>query len=213
LRHGPECETAVTIAHRAGRDGGLDLSRHQRSISLVGARQYTNREWKLLSWWLATMHPQAEISMNVRVGPPKPLTGLTLPPPMLERMARVRNRWVDAIFIEDGLVNLVEAKIQPDPGIFSRLIHYLRKFRADPEFAQYKNAPVRLIALVYNDDPSVAVEAPWYGVNWTVYQPDLSGFLPPQLLGTPLAVLDYPLPMDWPARLQGLLNPGSFTSS
>ena len=179
----------------------------------MGARQYTNREWKLLSWWLATYHPQAEISMQVRLGPTKPLEGITNPSATDLAMARVRNRWADAVFVENGLPYIVEACMQPDPGIFSQLIHYARKFRADPFFSKYANQPLGLIALVYSDDPSVAIEAPWYGINWVVYQPNLQGFLPPQLLGTPLDTGDYVLPWDWPTRLKSLLNPGSFASS
>ena len=172
----------------------------------MGARQYTNREWKLLSWWLATFHPNAEILMNVRVGPTPPLVGITNPTPAEQRMARVRNRWADAIYFENGMVYIVEADLQPDPGIFSQLLHYCRKFRADPTFAAFKNDPIVPIALVYNDDPSVSIEAPWYGVQWIVFQPNLAGFLPPQLLGTPIDNPDYLLPQDWPTRLAGLLK-------
>jgi hypothetical protein len=178
----------------------------------MASRQYTNREWKLLSWWLATYHAQAEISMQVRLGPTNPLEGITNPTAADLAMARVRNRWADAIFIENGLPYIVEASIQPDPGIFSQLIHYARKFRADAFYSQYAAQPLGLIALVYSDDPSVSVEAPWYGIQWVVYQPNLQGLLPPQLLGSPLATVDYVLPWDWPARLKTLLNPNSYVS-
>lgn len=176
----------------------------------MGKRQYTNREWKLLSWWLATFHPNADIMMNVRVGPTVTPGSAYVPPPDPGDLLRVRNRWADAIYIEAGAVNIVEAKIEPDPGIFSQLIHYARKFRADPAFVEYAAAPLRLIALVYNDDQSVAQEAPWYGVQWVVYQPNLNGFLPPQMLGSPLASIDSLLPQDWPARLQswGIVSGG-----
>lgn len=181
--------------------------------SMVGARQYTNREWKLLSWWLATYHSQAEISMQVRLGPTNPLSGITNPTSADLAMSRVRNRWADAVFVENDLPYIVEACMQPDPGIFSQLIHYARKFRADPFFSKYANQPLGLIALVYSDDPSVSAEAAWYGVTWIVFQPNLEGFLPPQLLGSPLDIGETVLPWDWPTRLQSLLNPGSFSSS
>ncbi len=176
----------------------------------MGKRQYTNKEWKLLSWWLATYHPNADISMQARVGP-TPMPGLTTSPIAPDaNLLRVRNRWMDAVFLENGTVNIVEAKIDPDPGIFSQLLHYARKLRADPAFAQYAQAKLNLIALVYNDDPSVAQEAPWYGVQWVVYQPALSGFLPPNV-GTPaLTAIGSLLPQDWPARLNtwGIVSGG-----
>ena len=179
----------------------------------MGARQYTNREWKLLSWWLATFHPRAEILMNVRVGNPPPLTGIANPTAAELNMTRVRNRWVDAIYVEDGVVTIVEAKMTPDPGIFSQLIHYARKFRVDPSFATWQGMPLHLVALVYSDDPSVSQEASWYGVQWVVWQPALAGFLPAQVLGTPIASEESLLPQDWPARLSRLLTGKSWSQS
>jgi hypothetical protein len=170
----------------------------------MGKRQYTQREWKLLSWWLATTHPNAEILMNVRVGPTAPLAGVEAVGPIEVNASRLRNRWVDAIFFEGGTVSIVEAKMEPDPGIFSQLVHYARKFRLDPTFAQYANTPLNLIAVVYNDDPSVSIEAPWYGVQWVTYQPDLNDFLPAQSKGVEAAVVGGLLPQDWPARVSWL---------
>lgn len=178
----------------------------------MGARQYTNREWKLLSWWLATYHPLAEIWMNVRVGPTNSLVGVQNPTPAMLSMSRVRNRWADAIFLEDGIVTIVEAKMTPDPGIFSQLIHYARKFRVDPTFAQFAGNPLNLVALVYSDDASVSQEASWYGVQWVVYQPTLNGFLPPTVNPNLLASDQSLLPMDWPARLSRILNGSSWSA-
>jgi hypothetical protein len=167
----------------------------------MGTRLYAQREWRLLSWWLATYHCNAEILMNVRVGPTLNI-GQRFPTDELERQAaRLRNRWVDAIYFEAGEVNIVEAKMEPDPGVFSQLVHYARKFRADPTMERWKGWPINLVALVYHDDPSVAAEAPWYGVRWVVYQPDLEGFVPPQLRGGELEATCAFLPQDWPARI------------
>jgi len=168
----------------------------------MGKRQYTNKEWKLLSWWLATYHPNADISMQTRVGPTVAPVVQSAFDDGTANLLRVRNRWADAIFIDAGALNLVEAKIDPDPGIFSQLIHYARKIRADPTFAEFSSAPLNLIAVVYNDDPSVAQEAPWYGVRWVVYQPTLQGFLPPAMKGSALESIESTLPHDWPARLR-----------
>jgi len=170
----------------------------------MGARQYVQKEWRLLSWWLATYHPHADISMNVRLGPVTPTLPLSAYTTAEGNMQRVRNRWADAVFVESGAPTIVEAKLEPDPGIFSQLLHYARKFRADPGFSALSHMPLTLVALVYNDDPSVAVEAPWYGVRWEVFQPNLSGFPPAATRANPLSTADAPLALrqDWPARLQ-----------
>lgn len=167
----------------------------------MGARVYAQKEWRLLSWWLATQHPNAEILMNVRVGLTQPVVGVATSASGDTQLGRVKNRWADAIFLENGEVSIVESKLDPDPGIFSQLVHYLRKFIADPTFAEWQGFPRRLIALVYNDDPSVAQEAPWYGVRWVVYQPALTGFAPPMVKGIALGTSVVPLPVDWAARL------------
>lgn len=167
----------------------------------MGSRQNAQREWQLLSWWMVHAHPLFdELWMNVRVGP----TQLTPGSPVgvtFQNMARVRNRWADLVFLENGALNLVEAKMEPSPGIFSTLIHYARKLRMDSQFARFANAPLNLIALVARDDPSVAMEAPWYGVQWVVHQP---GFLTEQqtiVTGNDAGGPAPALPQDFLARV------------
>jgi hypothetical protein len=184
----------------------------------MGARAYAQREWRLLSWWLATYHADAEIVMNQRVGPALTTLPAGTPVAASSQAAYVRNRWTDAIVIYPQMAILVEAKLDPDPGVFSQLIHYLRLLRLDPSFTELNNLPIQLVALVYRDDPQVSIEAPWYGVNWVVYQPPLTDFPPvaqrvSQLTGVPSI-----LPHDWPARLnswgiQALGVSGSSTGS
>jgi len=167
----------------------------------MASRTVAQREWRLLSWWLATFHPNAEIYMNVRVGPTPQWFGGSLVTPATARMARVWNRWIDAIVIDGMWVALIEAKMVPDPGIFSQLVHYARLFRMDPEFEKYKEAQLNLVALVYKDDPSVSFEAPYYGVQWIVYQPALDDFVPPQLRQGFAGSVAPELPQDWPSRI------------
>ncbi len=167
----------------------------------MGSRTYAQREWKLLSWWLATYHANAdEILMNVRVGPTV-IPTIAGAPAAVPSTARLVNRWADAIYLENGIASIVEAKMEPDPGIFSQLLHYGRKFKMDPTFAAWHHLPLELVALVYNNDLSVAREAPWYGVKWVVYQPVMNDFVPPQLKGTFADSIGSMLPQDWPARV------------
>lgn len=169
----------------------------------MAARQYVQKEWRLLSWWLALKHPNADISMNVRLGAPAvraPVPGLPASP---EPVARVFQRYADCVFIENGQPVLVEAKLEPDPGIFSQLIHYARKFRIDPAWGHFANVPLKLVAVVYHDDPTVSIEAPYYRINWEVFTPNLAT-LPAQaqrILDAVQGDVPPPLPSDWPARL------------
>jgi len=169
----------------------------------VAERQYVQKEWRLLGWWLALKHPHADISMNVRLGPPQPGTTLSAMSPDTGLRSRVFNRYADCVFVENGDPYIVEAKLDSNAGIYSQLIHYARKFRRDPNWQAYENRPLHLIALVYHDDPDVAIEAPWYGVRWEVFQPDLIELAPPRVR---LPVLDAAgeapyLPSNWAMRL------------
>jgi hypothetical protein len=167
----------------------------------MATRQSVQREWRLLSYWLAAFHPNAEIYMNVRVGPTLNIGGVPPVGSIEEQASRLRNRWADAIFFEGNLATIVEAKIEPDPGIFSTLFHYLRKFRMDPYFSRVIHPRVDLVALVQKDDPSVAWEAPFYGVQWIVYHPPGSTVEENAARGGAVADIPLELPQDWPARL------------
>ena len=143
--------------------------------------------------------------MNVRVGPTI-ATGLPYPLTQAQaNLARVLNRWADTVFLENGTVNLVEAKMRPDPGIFSKLVHCARKLRLDPTWSAYASWPMNLIAVVAADDPSVAMEAPFYRVQWVVYQPSFLTSDQTQASGVGTPISPVPLPQDYPARLD-LLN-------
>jgi hypothetical protein len=168
----------------------------------MASRTYAQREWRLLSWWLATFHADAEILMNARVGPSLTALAPGMDESAASASAYARNRWTDAIVIYPDHIIIVEAKLQPDPGIFSQLIHYARMFRSDPQFAYLSGVTLQLVALVYRDDPQVAIEAPWYNIRWEVYQPALTDFPPAYTSMQQLTAVPSTLPQDWPARLR-----------
>jgi len=64
---------------------------------------------------------------------------------------------------------------------------------------------MNLIAVVAADDPSVAMEAPFYRVQWVVYQPSFLTSDQTQASGVGTPISPVPLPQDYPARLD-LLN-------
>src|ERR1700720_262017 len=126
---------------------------HCANILHMSSRATAQREWQLLSWWLAQYHSQAQIFMNQRVGPTLQLGNVYPMDEATEQISRRRNRWVDAIYIESGGLHLVEAQMEPDPGVFSQLIHYAHKLRMDPTWAAYASWPLNLEALIARDDP------------------------------------------------------------
>ena len=80
-------------------------------------------------------------------------------------------RWCDAIFIEDGFVNIVEAKLRPDLGVIGQLEGYQKLFPQTPEFQVYKDWPVKMILLSPYLDLNVAELCKDKGIIYEVWEP------------------------------------------
>ena len=81
-------------------------------------------------------------------------------------------RWCDAIFIEDGFVNIVEAKLRPDLGTIGQLEGYKELFPVTPEFDQYKDWPIKMILLSPVLDLGVAQICTKKGITYEVWKPE-----------------------------------------
>lgn len=97
------------------------------------------KESELLVKWLWEFHREKLQWRRVRLG--------VVPTKEMAREYNVLLRWVDAIFIDNGIVYLVEAKLRPHPGAIGQLELYKKLFYQTLEFKQYWNNPVRLILL------------------------------------------------------------------
>lgn len=104
------------------------------------ALKYRNGPEKaLLNSWLWKEHQTSIQWRNVRLGP--------LPTKELARAYNVLMRFADAVYLEDGTVFIVEAKIRPGPGAIGQLELYLQLFKETPEFSAYKLWPIKLVLL------------------------------------------------------------------
>lgn len=97
------------------------------------------KESVLLTKWLAEFHRTSPQWKRVRLGVPAN--------PEEAKYFQVLLRWADAVFIEDGFVNIVEAKLRPTPGAIGQLEVYKDLFKVTPEFSQYSENPIKLILL------------------------------------------------------------------
>lgn len=93
----------------------------------------------LLTKWLAKFHRTSPQWKRVRLGVPAN--------PEEAKFFQVLLRWADAIFIKDGIVHIVEAKLRPTPGAIGQLEVYKDLFKVTPEFSQYSENPIKLILL------------------------------------------------------------------
>ena len=106
------------------------------------------KESILLSRWLARFHRTAPQWKRVRLGIPAF--------PDEAKYYQVALRWADAIFLEDGFMNIVEAKLKPDLGVIGQLEGYKELLKVTPEFSAYENWPVKMIILTPVLDLAIA---------------------------------------------------------
>ena len=105
------------------------------------------KESILLSRWLAKFHRTSPQWKRVRLGIPAF--------PEEAKYFQVALRWADAIFLQDGHVNIVEAKLKPDFGVIGQLEGYQKLFKVTPEFSSYQHWPIKLIILTPTIDYSI----------------------------------------------------------
>ncbi len=121
------------------------------------------KESILLTSWLAEFHRTSPQWKRVRLGVPAN--------PEEAKLYSVLLRWADAIFIEDGFVYIVEAKLRPEFGAIGQLEGYKELFYVTPEFNQYKDWPVKMILLSPFLDLGIAEICTKKGIIYDVWKP------------------------------------------
>lgn len=121
------------------------------------------RESVLLTRWLAAFHRTSLQWKRVRLGIPAN--------PEEAKLYSVLQRWCDAIFIEDGFVNIVEAKLRPDLGVIGQLEGYKELFPVTPEFEVYKDWKIKLILLSPVMDLGIAQICTKKRITYEVFTP------------------------------------------
>ena len=121
------------------------------------------KESVLLTRWLADFHRTSIQWKRVRLGIPAN--------PAEAKMYSVLMRWADAVFLENGIVYIVEAKLRPDLGTIGQLEGYDELFKVTPEFSAYANWPVKLVLLSPVMDLAIAQICSKKGIIYEVYKP------------------------------------------
>lgn len=124
----------------------------------------TFKETDLLNAWLWQFHRTDVQWRRVRLG--------VLPTKALARMYMTILRWADAIFLKDGIVHIVEAKLRPDLGAIGQLEGYEKLFKQTPEFSAYQNWPIQKILLTTMRDLNVIQLASDKEIQYVVYTQD-----------------------------------------
>ena len=121
------------------------------------------KESVLLTKWLAKFHRTSLQWKRVRLGIPAN--------PEEAKLYSVLLRWADAIFIEDGFVNIVESKLRPEFGAIGQLEGYKELFKVTPEFIAYQDWPIKMILLSPVMDLGIAQVASKKNITYEVWKP------------------------------------------
>lgn len=125
------------------------------------------KESELVNKWLWKFHPTSLQWRRVRLG--------ITPDKEKARIYMVILRWADAVFIEDGIVHIVEAKLRPNAGAIGQLEHYQLLFRRTPEFSSYWKYPIQLILLTNYMDLEIVELCSQKGIKYEFFQPPFAG--------------------------------------
>jgi len=121
-------------------------------------------EAKLVNEWLRLNHPQALQWKRVRLGP--------LPNKQLSQLFKVAQRWADAIYLEDDVIHIVEAKVRPTATAIGQLELYRELFPDTPEFSQFRGKAIKLIFLTTADDVPIRRLCDEKGIEYVVFAPE-----------------------------------------
>jgi len=122
------------------------------------------KESILLTSWLKTFHRTNPQWKRVRLGIPAN--------PEEAKLYSVLLRWADAVFLEDGIMYIVETKLRPDLGAIGQLEGYKELLRVTPEFSQFENWPIKMILVSPVMDLGIAQICTKKGIIYEVWKPE-----------------------------------------
>ena len=93
-------------------------------------------ETLMRSRWVKKLGNEIPRWYNVRMG--------KLPDTDMARAFKVIQGYADLVYIEEGIINIVEFKIRDFKGAIGQLLSYRQEFPKTPEFEPYKNFPISL---------------------------------------------------------------------
>jgi len=105
-----------------------------------------------------------------------------VPTQEMARMYSVVLRWADAIYIHEGKVHIVEAKLKVSPGAIGQLEHYAELFRRTPEFSQYHSLPIQLVLLTPHLDMEMVELCSRKGIAYVHWIPEGYEYIDGKLL-------------------------------
>lgn len=137
----------------------------------MARRKREELEERLISEWLAYIHPSAQHKLRVRVGPLPPeaegLTELGISPYLYTGV----RHWADAIVIYPDRVILIEGKFKLRSDVLGQILINYELFQESPEYQDILGRPIELQVLYAIDDPETRKALERRGIKVTQYLP------------------------------------------
>lgn len=97
------------------------------------------RENDLIEKWMSQNHPTAIQWVRQRLGPIRDRDNA--------RLLSVTQRYADIIYIDDGSLWIIEAKLKPSGSVVGQLLQYKDLIKTTPEFKAFWNYPIKMAIL------------------------------------------------------------------
>lgn len=138
---------------------------------MAGKRDWTPRETRMVSEYLAKKYHKYPYKMRQRLGSVPAELDLPGRDHAEQKMAGNWRRWADAIVFKPSQLILIEAAIRPDPGYVSKMQLYAKLIKHTPELKPYAGLPVSLELVYALEDAALMQMARDAGIKCVRYKP------------------------------------------
>jgi hypothetical protein len=136
-----------------------------------GPRRLTLQSTRLLHEW-SEIQPWDETPVyELRLGPTALSANAPVLTPAIEAMLRNFNRYADLIGVRGDEIDVVEAKMVPEPGAISQLQHYIDLLPLSPWYQARPGKRVQGVLLFAVNDPVITQKAESAGIRVEIFTP------------------------------------------
>jgi len=135
------------------------------------SRLRVNNSTKMLQEWADARYGVGVGFYELRLGPTsRAAPGIQLTP-ALEAALRVTNWYADLIVPTATTLDVIEAKLEPNPSAVGQVLWYSHLVPSTPDLAAYSRLPIRPIVVFGQADAAVTAWARSFGILVELYSP------------------------------------------
>lgn len=144
------------------KDEEMIIRRHI-GLSLI-PKHRQQAEARFVNEWSAGDHPESLQWTRVRLGPWNTKDQA--------RIYMTTLKWADHIYVQNGKVYIVEAKLRKLSQAIGQLEMYVKLFRETPMYSEYHDLPIQAQILVPYEDADIMRMAEEKDIDYIVFAPE-----------------------------------------